>query len=101
MNSKFTSCSPVVRRTPRSAETNFALSHVNASCSHSVSDVASTDEPNSLPSSPVLVGRDSNGGSVALTFSCARICSSQNVSQFSFQFSARRTFGSIWLTFFL
>ncbi|QUJ00911.1 hypothetical protein KCP73_09495 [Salmonella enterica subsp. enterica] len=25
------------------AVTNFALSHVNASCSHSVSDVASTD----------------------------------------------------------
>ncbi len=33
---------------------NFALSHVNASRSHSVSDVAVPMEPNGLPSSPAL-----------------------------------------------
>src|SRR5690606_15090473 len=67
-------------------QTNFALSHFNASCSNSVSDVASTDGTEQF-TFVACFRRDSNGFQ-CVDFLCACICSSQNVSQFSFQFSA-------------
>lgn len=67
-------------------QTNFALSHVNASRSNSVSDVASTDGTEQF-TFVACFRRDSNGFQ-GVDFLCACICSSQNVSQFSFQFSA-------------
>ncbi|CCJ86273.1 hypothetical protein BN133_2650 [Cronobacter dublinensis 582] len=66
-------------------QTNFALSHVNASCSNSVSDVASTDGTEQF-TFVARFGRDGNGAQ-RIDFLCASFSSGQNVSQFGFQFS--------------
>jgi hypothetical protein len=67
-------------------QTNFALSHFNASCSYSVSDVAGTDGTEQF----TFVARFGSDGYSAQCVDCfsASVSSRQNVSQFGFQFSA-------------
>ncbi len=67
-------------------QTNFALSHFNASCSYSVSDVASTDGTEQF-TFVASFRRDGNSFK-CIDFLSASISSCQNFSQFSFQFSA-------------
>lgn len=67
-------------------QTNFALSHFNASCSYSVSDVASTDGTEQF-TFVASFRRDGNSFQ-CIDFLSASISSCQNFSQFSFQFSA-------------
>ena len=67
-------------------QTNFALSHFNASCSYSVSDVAVPMEPNVYLRRQLLDAMVTV--SSALIFSARACFSCQNFSQFSFQFSA-------------
>lgn len=66
-------------------QTNFALSHVNTSSSHCISDVASTDGTEQF-TFIARFRRDSNGAQ-CVDFLSASISSRQNVSQFGFQFS--------------
>ena len=68
-------------------QTNFALSHFNASCSYSVSDVASTDGTEQF-TFVASFRRDGNSFQ-CIDFLSASISCCQNFSQFSFQ-SARR-----------
>ena len=67
-------------------QTNFALSNFNACCSNSVSDVASTDGTEQF-TFVASFRRDGYGFQCVDCFSTC-VSSGQNVSQFSFQFSA-------------
>lgn len=64
---------------------NFVFSYVNVSCSYSVSDVVSIDGIEQFIF--VVCFRCDSNGFQGVDFFCVCICSSQNVSQFSFQFS--------------
>lgn len=69
-------------------QTNFALSYFNASCSYSVSDVASTDGTEQFTF--VASFRRDGYGFQCVDFLSTSFSSRQNVSQFSFQLSATR-----------
>ena len=69
-------------------QTNFALSYFNASCSYSVSDVASTDGTEQFTF--VASFRRDGYGFQCVDFLSTSFSSGQNVSQFSFQLSATR-----------
>lgn len=66
-------------------QTNFALSHFNASCSYCISDVAGTDGTEQF-TFVASFRRDGNSAQCVDFFS-ASVSSRQNVSQFGFQFS--------------